>query len=153
MFGPYEKHLNDIADDLFKRLAVLLVHAEQESRKHNDYHADRGSAYGDLGFQKKKQRDADQRPATETNELSLGQIKENLCLDSIQVFRNRNISHSLSSSGLMGVEHTLGQRAGLKEREAEQDGVAHARPDRGRDIGVHYHVLNEYGIDRHTNDD
>ena len=39
-----EKHLNDVTDDLFKRLTVLLIHAEQKSRKHDDHHADRGPA-------------------------------------------------------------------------------------------------------------
>ena len=93
MFGPYEKHLNDVADDLFERLAVLFIHAEQESRKHDDHHADRGTTYGDLSLQKEKQRDADQRPASETNELPLREIEKNLCLDGIQVFRDGYIGH------------------------------------------------------------
>ena len=47
----------------------------------------------------------------------------------------------------MSVKNTLGKRAGLEEREAQEDRIAHAGPDSRADILSHDHVPDEDCID------
>ena len=51
----------------------------------------------------------------------------------------------------MGVQDTAGNGAGLKQREAEQDGVADDTPDGADGIGCKGHSLDEHRIDAHAN--
>lgn len=40
--GPEKGYPDHVADDLFQRLAVLLVHRQQEKGQHNEHHAQGG---------------------------------------------------------------------------------------------------------------
>ena len=52
----------------------------------------------------------------------------------------------------MRVEDGFCEASGLKKRKAEQDGVAHARPDGRADFRVHGDALNQNGVNRHADD-
>ena len=59
----------------------------------------------------------------------------------------------ICSNGLMRSEDSLGDAAGLKERKAQQDRIAHATPDGGRHIPVRGDGAHQHRVDRHTHDD
>src|SRR5699024_2393332 len=72
LFWPNHGNLNDIADDLFQGLTVLLIHCQHEEGQHDQHHAhSRHTASRRLPEQKEK-RYADKRSAAETDQLPLG---------------------------------------------------------------------------------
>ena len=61
---------DNVTDDLFKRLAVFLIHGQQKEGKHDEYHADRCRAGAGAAFEQKEKRYAHKRAASETQQLS-----------------------------------------------------------------------------------
>ena len=59
-----------------KRLAVFFVHDQKEERQHRDDHEQSRAAWSEWSAQNKKQRDADQRTAAKTDDLSFSEVEE-----------------------------------------------------------------------------
>ena len=57
------------------------------------------------------------------------------------------------STSLVCVEYALCKRACFEQRKAQQNGVAHDRPDGEGNVVLHHHVLNKNGVDRYANND
>ena len=53
----------------------------------------------------------------------------------------------------MAVKDTFGQRAGLEQGEAQQNGIAHAHPDGGGNIVAYGDVLHQHRVDGNADDD
>lgn len=53
----------------------------------------------------------------------------------------------------MSVEQAPGKGARLKQREAQQHRIPHARPYGRRDAALHHDVLDQHRVDRHADDD
>lgn len=144
--------LHDIADDFFQRLSVLLIHGEHEKRQHDKHHEKGCRTAADVSLDEEKDRKPNQKSSAEADDLALGQVEGDLGFDCVHILGYGYICHSVSTS-LMCVEHALCQRAGLEQREAQQHGVTHNRPDCHGDIALHDHVLHKDGINCHADDD
>ena len=86
--------------------------------------------------------------------IALAEIEKDLGFDFRQVFGHVGLNddfHGQSSS--MRVHDGFAQAAGFEQREAKQDGIADARPQGFDHIRVHCDGMNQYGVDRHTDDD
>ena len=70
-FGPDHRHADDVAQNLFQRLAMLFIHGKQKERQHHDHHAHGRRAGPHRPFEQKEQRHADERPAAEADQLPL----------------------------------------------------------------------------------
>ena len=74
--GTEEHHVQDVLQDLFRWLSVPLVHGEEEEREHEDDHDKDSRVDAQWRLEQEENGNADERPASETNELSFCQIKE-----------------------------------------------------------------------------
>ena len=59
----------------------------------------------------------------------------------------------ICSNRLMRPEDSLGDAAGLEQREAQEHRVANTGPDGGRHIPVRSDGTHQHRVDRHTHDD
>ena len=50
----------------------------------------------------------------------------------------------------MCIENGFCEAAGLKERKAQQDRIAHAAPDGHNDVGFGGNTLHQHGVNRHA---
>ena len=98
--------LQNVADDLFQRLPVFLIHGQKEEREHDENHADRRRAGANASFEQKEKRYAYQRAASETQQLSFCQIEHDLGFHRVQVLGYRNVCQ-ISSPPSVGIEQTL----------------------------------------------
>ncbi len=151
LFRTKEIHPQDVSDDLLQRESVFLIHSQQEEGQHDDHHADDRCADADMGLEQKEKRDADCGSASETDQLSFGQIEHDLCFYRGQVLGYRYIGHS-SSPPSMGRKDRLAETAGFQQREAQQHRIAHASPYRFGDAAVHRDVFYQDRVDRYTDD-
>ena len=135
-------------DDDLQMLTVLFIKGEKECRDHGYDHqkAGRGIAQGSLGS--KVQRDANGNTNAEADQLPLRQVKQHLGFDLGKVLGNSYIGHFLTS--LMGVEYGLGKAAGLKQTEAQQNGVTHTGPNGRTDVCIQSDVLQKHRVDCNT---
>src|SRR5699024_12374124 len=77
LFWPDHGNLNDVADDLFQGLTVLLIHGQHEEGQHDQHHAHgRHTASRRLPEQKEKWY-ADMRSAAKADQLPLGHVQLN----------------------------------------------------------------------------
>ena len=136
LLGTNNGHLNHVVDDLFQRTPVFLIHRQQEERQHEKHHAQSSGTVPDGFSQQKEQRNTYQRTGAEADQLSLGQIEHDLGFHFGQVFGYRYISHFGCLLPLVSVEYRLCKGAGLEEREAQQDCISHASPDRSDDVSL-----------------
>jgi hypothetical protein len=60
LLGAQKQYIYDVAQHLFQRLAVFLVHRQQKGRDHGEHHHHGGGTDADTITEKKEQRDADQ---------------------------------------------------------------------------------------------
>ena len=81
LLGAQEQYIDDVPEHLFQRLTVSLVHGQQKSRNHDEYHHQCSRAHTDLVSEYKEKRYADERAAGEADELPLGEIEKNFCFD------------------------------------------------------------------------
>ena len=63
--GPY-----DVPENFLQRLAVPLIHGEQEERQHHEDHADCGCTDADVGFQQEKERNTQCSAGAKADQLS-----------------------------------------------------------------------------------
>ena len=89
--GPLEAGINDVLQDNLQRLSVLLVHGEQEKRKHKNDHQKGSKGCSHCSFSQEKHRQTANGTDAETNDLTLGQAKEKLGFDFRQILGNRNV--------------------------------------------------------------
>ena len=85
-------------EDNLQGLSMLLVHGEQEKRKHDRNHHHRCESDADRVFGQEKHRQAANRADAETNDLTLGQAEEKLGFDFRQILGYRYICHGLYAS-------------------------------------------------------
>ena len=90
-FRAANERVRHVAQDLFQRPAVVFVQAQQEKREHREHHADGRGACAQPRPEPKEKRHADQRAATEADDLPPGEVEDYLALDSCQVFGNGNV--------------------------------------------------------------
>ena len=110
------QHPNHVADDDLQMLSVLFVQSQQKRREHSKDHQHGSRRITQGCFGGKIQRDTNQQPQTETDQLPLCQIEKHLGFDVGQVLWNGYIRHRLTS--LMGVEYGFGKTAGFEQAEA-----------------------------------
>ena len=67
-----ERHPHDVREDRFQRLAVLFIYAQQKGGEHDEHHHHRRRRGSHRTFQKKENRNADQRAGSEADKLPLG---------------------------------------------------------------------------------
>ncbi len=91
--GPEETDADDIAQHLFQRLAVLLINAQQEKRKHEQHHTQRRRAVSNGLAEQEEYGNARQRPAAEADKLSFGEIQHQLGFYLGQILGDRHIGH------------------------------------------------------------
>ena len=80
LLRPLEAHTVDVADDDLQRLTVLFIHGEQHSRDHRHHHHHCGGAGADAALEQEEKRYADERAASEANELPFREIEQHLGL-------------------------------------------------------------------------
>ena len=93
LLGPEESDVQDIADHLLQRLAVLFVDAQHEEREHDQDHAHRRRAAPQRPFEQKEKRDAEYSAAAKANELAFRQVERHLGFYFGQVLGDRDIGH------------------------------------------------------------
>ena len=93
LLGAQHRHLQQVADELFQRLAVFLIDAQQKEGQHDQHHTQGGHAGACLAFEQKEKRHTDQRTAAKTDQLSFGQVEQDLGFHPRQVLGYRYISH------------------------------------------------------------
>ena len=93
LFGTEEADPQDVGKHLFQRLPVLFVQTQQKKREHDEHHAHRCGAVSQRRSQQKEKRDADQRTASEADQLSFGEIKRDLGFDFCEVLGYAHIGH------------------------------------------------------------
>ena len=52
----------------------------------------------------------------------------------------------------VGIKHSFCEAAGLKEREAQKNRIAHAAPDCHNDVGFRGDILHQHRVDCHADD-
>ncbi len=97
LLGPKETDAENIADNLLHRLAVLLIYPQQEEGEHDHHHAHRRRAVANRNPQQKEQRNADERPTAEADQLPLGEIERHFGFYFCQVLGDWHISHFFTS--------------------------------------------------------
>lgn len=76
--GAPELDPDDIPGHLLQRQAIPLIHRQKKSREHDPQHEEQAAGVADDVPGQQVGRDAHRRPAAETDELALGEIKGNL---------------------------------------------------------------------------
>ena len=71
----YPKSGINVLHDFFKRLTVALEHREQKERQHREHHNKRRCARPERIFEHEKKRNADERAASEAEQLSFREIE------------------------------------------------------------------------------
>ena len=89
---PDEFVLDQMPQEHFQRLPVLLIHGEQEKGQHHQDHAQRRRGSSQARLCQKEKRHAYQRRRSETDHLSFGQPEQDLALYPTQVLRDCYIS-------------------------------------------------------------
>jgi len=77
--------------DNFQRLPVPFIHAEQEKRKHDKYHAERRRTVSGAAFEQKEKRHSDKHRRGKASKLPFGKAKQYLAFYFGKVFRDRYI--------------------------------------------------------------
>ena len=93
-----EPGFDDVLENDFQRLSVLLVHSKQKERQHDHDHDHGRKARAQGTLDEKEHRYAYQRTDAKANDLTLGQAEEKLGFNLGQVFGNRHISHFIHSN-------------------------------------------------------
>ncbi len=149
-----EFRLDEMPRHRLQRLAVLLVHGEEEQREHEDDHPHDGEAGVAGAFHQEERRDADERRRAEADELPLRQPKEHLGLYPRQVAGDGNIRcHDDLLSRSMGVQYASGKAPGLEQGEHQQDRVPHHAPEGADYIRSERDGLYQHSVDADTDDD
>ena len=78
LLRPLEAHAVDVADDDLQRLTVLFIHGEQHGRDHHHHHHHGGGAGADAALEQEEKRYADERAASEADELSFREVEQHL---------------------------------------------------------------------------
>jgi len=144
-----EPCLNVVPQDLFSRLAVLLVHSQKEHRQHDRHHA-KGSARIACGVpQNKEQRHAYDCRCTKTDKLPGGQVEGHFGLHLAEIARHGNISCQNFTS-LVCAQNAPGDGTSLEQRKAQQHRVPHDAPDRVDGIPGYGNILKQNSVDRHA---
>ena len=72
---PYKLGLNELLCDLFQRLAVPLIHTEEEERQHDDDHTDGRHAGIAAYLEQKERRDTDKCTRPKAEKLTFCQVE------------------------------------------------------------------------------
>ena len=94
----FKPGFNNVLQDGFQRLSVLLIHGKQKERKHDHDHDHGREARTQSTLHKEEHRYAYQRTDAKANDLTLGQAEEKLGFNLGQVFGNRHICHIIHSN-------------------------------------------------------
>ena len=89
--------LDDVFENLLKGHAVLFVHREEEERHHDYDHDKRGDADIDRRPEQKENRHTRKCAETEAEQLSFGQVEDDLCFDFRQVLGNGDVGQGETS--------------------------------------------------------
>ena len=99
--GPGETDAHDVHRDLLQGLAILLIYAQHEERKHDEYHAQRRRTVSQRSLDEKEQRNAEQRTAAKAYQLPFCQVERDFAFDPREVLGDGDVSH-FQDSFLMG---------------------------------------------------
>src|SRR5574344_506903 len=139
--------LNEMSCNDFQRLTVLFVHSQKEQGKHDNHHGQCRKAYISCSFDQKENRHPNECRRAETDQLSFCQIEEHLCFYPRQVTGYGDICCHEKPPSLVGREHALCKRTGLKEGEAQKNRVSHDTPDRSDNVLAESDRLHQHRID------
>ncbi len=80
-----------VGQQLFQRLAVLLVYGQEEQRQHHRHHAQGGGGVAAITREALRERHADEHRCAKADKLPFGQVEEYFGLDPGQVPGDRDI--------------------------------------------------------------